>query len=190
MSRERTVWTRQHPAVLEELERCGRYMVKEEAIRAKNGDMADFYLNLYRWYTRQGERFVPRPQGVEFPIWGSLSRECMLQPVEGSVVLTLRVPEEALLITDAERWGYRVNQWYIPLDQEDERRHNAELERYGIASESALIDSDKGNFYPLLRRKIVDSWMRLFTCPPRPGDMAQATLWELRREWVQEVERG
>ena len=174
MSRERTVWTRQHPAVLEELERCGRYMVKEEAIRAKNGDMADFYLNLYRWYTRQGE----------------LSRECMLQPVEGSVVLTLRVPEEALLITDAERWGYRVNQWYIPLDQEDERRHNAELERYGIASESALIDSDKGNFYPLLRRKIVDSWMRLFTCPPRPGDMAQATLWELRREWVQEVERG
>lgn len=32
MSRERTVWTRQHPAVLEEPERCGRYMVKEEAI--------------------------------------------------------------------------------------------------------------------------------------------------------------
>lgn len=70
------------------------------------------------------------------------------------------------------------------------RGHNAELERYGVASESALIDSDKGNFYPQLRRKIVDSWMRLFTWPPRPGDMAQATLWELRREWVQEVERG
>ena len=152
--------------------------------------MADFYLKLYRWYSRQGERFVPRPDGVEFPVWVSLSRESMLQLVEGSVVLTLRVPEEALLITDAERWGYRVNQWYIPLDQEDERRHNSELERYGIASESAIIDSDKGNFYPLLRRKIVDSWERLFTCPPRCGDMAQGTLWELRREWLQEVERG
>ena len=152
--------------------------------------MADFYLKLYRWYARQGERFVPRPDGVEFPVWVSLSRESMLQLVEGSVVLTLRVPEEALLITDAERWGYRVNQWYIPLDQEDERRHNSELERYGIASESAIIDSDKGNFYPLLRRKIVDSWERLFTCPPRCGDMAQGTLWELRREWLQEVERG
>ena len=147
--------------------------------------MADFYLNLYRWYARQGERFVPRPDGVEFPVWVSLSRESMLQLVEGSVVLTLRVPEEALLITDAERWGYRVNQWYIPLDQEDERRHNSELERYGIASESAIIDSDKGNFYPLLRRKIVDSWERLFTCPPRCGDMAQGTLWELRREWTE-----
>lgn len=128
---------------------------------------------------------MPRPDGVEFPVWVSLSRESMLQPVEGSVVLTLRVPEEALLITDVERWGYRVNQWYIPLDQEDERRHNSELERYGIASESALIDSDKGNFYPLLRRKIVDSWERLFTCPPRCGDMAQAALWELRREWTE-----
>ena len=128
---------------------------------------------------------MPRPDGVEFPVWVSLSRESMLQLVEGSVVLTLRVPEEALLITDAERWGYRVNQWYIPLDQEDERRHNSELERYGIASESAIIDSDKGNFYPLLRRKIVDSWERLFTCPPRCGDMAQAALWELRREWTE-----
>ena len=128
---------------------------------------------------------MPRPDGVEFPVWVSLSRESMLQLVEGSVVLTLRVPEEALLITDVERWGYRVNQWYIPLDQEDERRHNSELERYGIASESAIIDSDKGNFYPLLRRKIVDSWGRLFTCPPRCGDMAQGTLWELRREWTE-----
>ena len=185
MPREKMVWTRQHPAVLEELERCGRYVATEEAIRLKNGDMADFYLKLYRWYARQGERFVPRPDGVEFPVWVSLSRESMLQLVEGSVVLTLRVPEEALLITDVERWGYRVNQWYIPLDQEDERRHNSELERYGIASESAIIDSDKGNFYPLLRRKIVDSWERLFTCPPRCGDMAQAALWELRREWTE-----
>ena len=128
---------------------------------------------------------MPRSDGVEFPVWVSLSRESMLQLVEGSVVLTLKVPEEALLITDVERWGYRVNQWYIPLDQEDERRHNSELERYGIASESAIIDSDKGNFYPLLRRKIVDSWERLFTCPPRCGDMAQGTLWELRREWTE-----
>ena len=72
---------------------------------------------------------------------------------------------------------------------EDERRHNAELERYGIPSESALIDGDKGNFYPLLRRKIIQSWQRLFTCPPRPGDMAQGTLWELRQEWVREVLR-
>lgn len=190
MSQERTVWTRQHPAVLEELERTGRYLTREEAIRAKNGDMADFYLELYRWYARVGERYVPRPADAQYPVWVSLSQDSMLQPVEGTVVLTLSVPEDALLITDMERWGYRVNQWYIPLDAEDEKRHNAELERYGIASEGALIDSDKGNFYPLLRSKIIKSWDRLFTCPPRPGDMAQATLWELQREWVREVVWG
>lgn len=37
MSQEKTVWTRQHPAVLEELERCGRYVATEEAIRLKTG---------------------------------------------------------------------------------------------------------------------------------------------------------
>lgn len=192
MAATRTVWTRQHPAVLDELEQTGHYYAREEAIRAKNGggSMADFYLRVYDWYAREGEKYVPRPPQARYPIWVSVSQDSMLQPVEGTVVLTLEVPEEALLITDMERWGYRINQWYIPLDAEDERRHNAELERYGIPSESALIDGDKGNFYPLLRRKIIQSWQRLFTCPPRPGDMAQGTLWELRQEWVREVLRA
>ena len=61
------------------------------------------------------------------------------------------------------------------------------MKKYGIASEDDLILTGKGNFYPLLRKKILDSWERVFTMPPtRPQD-AVATAWELRREWVKEV---
>lgn len=68
------------------------------------------------------------------------------------------------------------------------RQHPAvleELERCGIASKRTFIHLDKENYYPLLRRKIEDGWEQLSTCPLRSGDVAQAALWELRREWTE-----
>ena len=95
------------------------------------------------------------------------------------------------MITEVERWGYRVNYMYIPLDAEDEKEHEAELKKYGIGNETALIQTSKGNFYPLLKRKIIKSWQRLFE-PPRDSALVvtQGTVWELRREWLQGVEYG
>ena len=81
------VWTRQHLQVLNILESGKVYRVEEEHIRAKNDTISDYYLELYRWYTRHGSQLVPAPPGVEFPIWVSLSAQSMLQPVEGTVVL-------------------------------------------------------------------------------------------------------
>lgn len=46
-------WTRQTAEVLKELETTGEYRVKEEYIRKKNGDIAGYYLELYRWYTEK-----------------------------------------------------------------------------------------------------------------------------------------
>lgn len=183
-------WTRQHPDVLRTLETTGLYRTDEAAIRAKNGEMADYYLELYRWYVSRGGQVVPVPEGVRFPIWISLTEEVMLQPVEGTVMLELEIPDELVLITDAEGWGCRVNYWYLPQNAEDGRRHEAELKRYGIASESALIQTEKGNFYPALRRKITDSWDRLFTQPPVDLSRAQGTVWELRAHWLRGVILG
>ena len=181
------VWTRQHPQVLRTLEAGGIYRVEEAHIRAKNDTISDYYLELYRWYTRRGSEFVPAPEGVSYPIWVSLSTQAMLQPVEDTVVLALEVPREQLLITDMNKWGYRVNYWYIPTDPADEERHLDELQRLGIANQTALTLGDKGNFYPLLKRKIVQSWDRLFTSPPASPTDGQGTLWEIRPEWLKEV---
>lgn len=184
------VWTRQHPQVLRTLEAGEVYRVDETHIRAKNDTISEYYLELYRWYTRHGSALVPAPPGVEFPIWVSMSEESMLQPVEGAVVLALEVPEQALIVTDVNKWGYRVNYWYIPTDPADEQRHEEELKRLGIVNQTALIQTNKGNFYPLIKRKIIQSWDRLFTSPPANREDAQGTVWELRPEWLKEVVAG
>ncbi len=110
----------------------------------------------------------------------------MLQPVENTVILELEIPRENFLVCSMDCWGYRVNYWYIPLDQEDEENHKKELKRLCIPSEDALVLTDKGNFYPLLRRKIIQSWQRVFTLPPKNKQDEVATAWEIRREWIKD----
>lgn len=182
-----TVWTRQVPEMLKELMETGYYCVKEEYIRKKNDTIADYYLKLYRWYTTESRRYLSIPQDLQFPIWFSLSDEFMLQKCPGNVILKMKVPEEKILKIDIKRWEYRGNAMYVPMDDEDRCRFNTELERYGISDETALTEPGKGNFYPLLRREIIQSWERVFTMPPAANQTGYTTAWELKREWLQEV---
>ncbi len=184
------LWTRQHSNVLKELKVKGVYRVRREHILQKNGSISDYYLKLYDWYVRHAERIVPRPEGAEYPIWLSASSDTMLQPVEDTVLLSLEVDKKYVVITDFDKWGYVVNYWYVPLDKEDELMHENELARYGIKDESALYMGHKGNFYPLLRKKVINSWNRIFEVCDDGTCMTQATLWEIRKEWVVETYEG
>ncbi len=181
------LWTRQHKNSLEDLNKHGVYRVKKEYIIQKLDSISEYYFNIYNWYVKGAEKIVKRPKGVEYPIWLSTSSNLMLQPTDDSVVLKVEVDRKLVVITDFEKWGYVVNYWYIPLNKEDEKKHNEELKKRGIGNESSLCSSDKGNFYPLLKKKIIKSWDRLFDDRIRMSDVNQATLWEIKKEWVKEV---
>lgn len=85
-------WTRQTAEVLKELETTGEYRVKEEYIRKKNGDIAGYYLELYRWYTEKSRAYLPAAVEGEFPIWFSLNSDYRLQKTEGTVIIRARIP--------------------------------------------------------------------------------------------------
>lgn len=183
-----TLWTRQVPQVLDELEQTGVYRVKEEYIRIKNTSIADYYLGLYRWYTREAKKYIEIADGLEYPIWLSVTNEMMLQPAENTVILKVEVPREKVLLANMRAWDYVANYWYVPLDEDDAKKHAEELKLHGVTEEDTLISTSKGNFYPLLKRKILSSWSRVFTMPPANNNEAVATIWELRKEWVKEVQ--
>ena len=180
-------WTRQVSQVLEEIERTGSYHVREEYVRAKNGEIADYYLGLYRWYTQQARRRIAIPAEYDLPIWLSLTEAQKLPPAPGTVSFTLEIPEDQIIIADMDKWGYRVNYMYVPTDPADERRHNEELQRMGIGNEAALVSGPKGNFYPLMKQKIIKSWDRVFV-PSENMDNNVGTIWEIRPEWIKKVE--
>lgn len=185
-----TMWTRQVPAVWDQLQQESIYHVKEKYVILKNDSLADYYLNLYRWYTKTARKYLDIPEGLQYPIWLSLDENMMLQSVENTVILKVEVPKDKFLICNMTAWDYRVNYWYVPLNDLDAKKHADELRRYGIQEEDDLIRTEKGNFYPVLRRKIVDSWDRVFELKPKERRDAAATIWELRREWVEDIYTG
>ncbi len=181
------LWTRQHKNVITELEKHGVYRVKKEYIMGKMDTISDYYLDLYEWYGKHADKIVPRLKGVTYPIWLSTSSDVMLQPTEDTVILAIEVDRKDVIYTDMNKWGYVVNYFYLPTDTEDEERHNEELKKYGITSESSLITGNKGNFYPLLKNKIIKSWERLFDSFEEEGIHTQATIWEIKKEWVVDI---
>ena len=182
--------TRQHKSVLDELEKYGVYRVKKEYILEKMDTISNYYLNLYEWYGRNAAKIVPRPEGVIYPIWLSTSAEMMLQPTEDTIILEIEVDRKDVIYTDVNKWGYVVNYFYLPIDNEDEERHNEELKKFKISDESSLIIGDKGNFYPLLKNKIIKSWERLFEPFDEKSSVSQATIWEIKKEWVVGITYG
>ena len=166
-----TVYTRQSKKVLEELEKTGAYRVKEEYIRMKNDSISEYYLKLYRWFAERCRERIDVPQGCSFPIWLSMHDEYRLRNTEDTVCFTLRIPREKVHVISEYAWGFRVNYMYVPLNLEDERAFNEELKRYGIENEMALVTEAFGNYYPMLKKRIISSWDRVFELKPNsPAD--------------------
>lgn len=184
----RQAWTRQSTQMWEELKTSGRYLAREEFVRAKNGDIADYYLDFYRWLTYRAASYVRLPEDAEMPIWLALTEAGRLGETDGTVQLRLEVPEEELLVLDSDKWGYCLNDWYVPHDADDERAFSDELALLGITNEALLVLTDKGNYYPHLRSKIIASRERVLSDGPSlDPDKNIGVVWEIRREWVQEV---
>lgn len=190
MSEMITLWTRQDKNVLKEIEENGTYRVRRDYILQKNDTISSYYLNLYDWYVAAAEKIVPKPNGVTYPIWLSTLSSMHLPLTKETVLLEINVEKDLAVITDFEKWGYVVNYWYVPLNNEDEKKHNEELKKYGIADESSIYAGPNGNFYPMLRNKIIKSWIRMFEVNASQNCSTQATLWEIKREWITNMTLG
>lgn len=181
------VWTRQHVDVKRAIEEQGYYRVEPKYIEYKMEEYADYYKSLYDWYCKRAEKIVPKPSGeITYPVWVSIDEKVQLQLVDDTVIFEMEIDEKDIVITDAEKWGYVMNYFYLPKDDTDLKKHYAELKRYNISDESAIIMDGLGNHYPLIKRKIQSSWERLFE-PYQLSAVRQGTIWEIKKEWITNI---
>lgn len=178
--------TRQDPAVLDELMNSGTYIVKEEYVRGKYTTITDHYAPLYRMLTTMARRHIVIPDHAQYPIWLCPYGAGALPHAEGTVTLTFDIPDGQYLIANDEVWEHMINHLYYPVDEADELAHEAELARYGIFSSASLISGSAGNFYPLLKQKILKSWERVYTTSPDDPVHINGLAWHLKREWLVE----
>jgi len=181
-----TLWTRQNKKILDSFEN-GIYRCKEEYIEEKMENFSNYYKKLYKWYSRRAEKIVPKPDpDIKYPIWVSVDEDMQLRPNDDSVIFKLSIPENKVIITDSEKWGYVVNFMYLPKGEDDYKKHKETLKKYNISDPTEIIMGDKGNFYPQLKKKIEKSWDRLFE-DYSISDVRQGTIWEIREKDIIEI---
>ena len=180
MTMLKTVWTKQGKAVMQQLESKGIYTAKRERIINILGEEAPFFIPAYEWLNESAKKYHATPQNVGFPIWVSCARESIMLPDQHTVILEIELPEEEMIYIDMILWSKILNCAYLPSDERDALVHQQLLKDYNIDNVQAVTTS----FYPIIKRKIIESWQRLFLSK---GDERVAIIWEVRQEWVKQI---
>ena len=128
-----TVWTKQHRAVLEQLEQVGRYTAKREYVLKENEDCSRFVLEAYNWLVKHSPLAAQKPADADYPVWLSFSREGTYLPQPNTVMLELQVDPKQVVQVPVAKWGMILNYSYIPKDEADAKRHRVNSDqRYGL----------------------------------------------------------
>ncbi|SHE48848.1 protein of unknown function [Tissierella praeacuta DSM 18095] len=186
-SKKVTLWTRQNIKSLDEIKEKGRYKVERKYIEQQFEDIAEHYIKLYEWFVNKASKIITKPDDVEFPVWCSISEENMLKPIEDTVVYVLEVEESEVIYFDGRKWDYVLNHLYIPKDIEDEKVYMADMERKGFKDLFSFIDGKYSSFYPLEKKRIMDSWMRVFEIDEWNIFNVQANIWDIRKDMISDI---
>lgn len=186
-SKKVTIWTRQDIKSLDELKKNGVIRIKRKHLEEKFDVIADYIISLYKWFVQAAEKMVPKPEGVQFPVWCSISEENMLRPTIDSVVYVLEVDESEIIYFDGVKWDYVLNHLYIPIDEKDAEAYAKEMEDKGFKNSFSFIDEKTAHFYPAERKKVMDSWMRVFVTDQWDIFRIQANIWEIRKDMIKDI---
>jgi len=187
MAKKVTLWTRQDIRSLDEIENKGVYWVKREYIEEQYGDIASHFIPLYQWFVDKASKMVPKPEGVEFPIWCSISEENMLRPIENTVVYVLELDESEVIYFDGMKWDYVLNHLYIPKDEQDLMAYRKDLERKGFKDSFSFVEGKYANLYPEEKKRVIDSWIRVFEIDEWNIFRVQANIWEIRKDMIKDI---
>lgn len=145
--------------------------------------ITDFHRS-YDWLISQMQwRLPPAPASCTSPVWAWFQAHNEAKPrpdlrygarlpkgIRG-VLLTVKVDENEVLLSDFDLWHYVLNDWYLPDTYSEEDYKTTRLERE-------------------------KSWERIFDLDFAPTDIArpraekqiQATFWELHNKQIQDVQ--
>ena len=157
----------------------------------------------YDWMAEQMRKRVgdpPIPE-IKYPVWVWLQYNSKKDPMppmspkeipdgqKEAVMLEMDVPDNEVLLSDLNLWILPLNHWAINKKREDKL----------LYKELGVYEEKHGKCYEMheypeeIRRKIFDSWERVFdlniydpymiTSKPQNRSI-QGTIWLLRKEWL------
>ena len=189
-----TLYSPQSEAVWNAVLTDGAAYSRREYVQKKYEESAGIFLAAYDAYIREAEKIVPRPWPWAYPYWAFASPD-QVDTSGGGRIMKLSVPADEAVFFDAFDWYKVLRLSYIGDTSAEEAFFSRELERRGIRDSSEAVLRP---FYPDIKRKITDSWKKIFRydqaikeaaargdCLESSGVRAvQAGLWCIKKEWL------
>lgn len=175
------VWTRLDQSIVNQIHENGFYRLSKQELEAKYDDCLPIYLHIYDWYREKTKLITTIPNEALYPVLVSTTLTPELAPTETQVLLELEVDSKDIIFTDAAKWSYILNYWYLPKNDKDNEAFKGMLESRGLSNQTQVYMS---HFYPEIKEQIHNSWDRLFDETIQLSEEKKATLWEIRKEWI------
>lgn len=179
-----TLWTRQDARSLEIYKAEGRVRIEGEHLKMKFTEISGYIMELYDWFVKAAEKVVPKPEGVSYPVWCAISEDNMLRPTETEVVYVLEVDPEEVIYFDGLKWDLVLNHHYIPKDEKDREAYMRDMAAKGYDNTFSFINGKTAHMFPLEKKRIMDSWPRIFEIDDWNIFAVQANIWEIRKDMV------
>lgn len=179
-SRTVTLWTAQRKIVLDTLEREGVYLVKRSYVEEKYQETAWIFQEAYSFFRENAPALLPRPAGAESPVWLYQDPQWAGMSTD-TLLLRMEIPVEQALFFDLRLWNRILNLEYLGESPQEEAAFAGELERLGLRNTIPLFQTP---FYLVQKRRVRQSWRRLFSADLPQETYRQAAVWTLRREWL------
>ena len=172
------------------IEKHGACFSKKDFIISKYEESAPIFVAAYSWFSKEADKIVPRPDKAEFPYWAFTDMK-NLEKFSDSSILELYVPINEVVFFNMYDWNKILKLQYIGESENEEKNFRSLLSEYGIKHDSDLILT---NFYPELKKQVMDSWSHLFFYHNqiKNGNFScvqsvQAALWQIRYEWINNI---
>lgn len=185
------LYTVQTPIVVQTIEEKGVTYVKREFIKKKYKECSDIFLQSYDWFINKARDIIDKPKEAEYAIWAFT--EAKYAGVYNNVYLiALDVPIDEVIFFKIEEWNRILNLRYLPKDDNDKVKYYKKLESYNITDETDIFMKP---FYPHLKIEVKKSWDNLFKYDKvikkhgLPEEPFQASLWQIKKEWVVDLKK-
>lgn len=177
-----TMWAAQTQIVLDTIERDGVSYVKREYIDKKYGEVAWIFKTAYNFFIPRFQVKVEKPAQAESPVW--LYRDPKWGGNNSGVVfMKLEIPADQIVFFDLRKWSEVLNLDFIGTEQEKKVFEN-ELKSQGIYDAMEIFTKP---FYPMLKRKVMKSWEKIFDIEGTEEQYLQGAVWCLKKEWICEI---
>lgn len=180
------LYTYQTDSVLDAIHKDGVCFSRKAYVQKKYKESAGIFTTAYSWFVKEAEKIVPKPEGAEYPYWAFKELYSMDQSGKGNV-MALEVPIDEVILFDLYDWNKIICMKYIGENPEEEESFHQLLSQCGLKETDVMLT----NFHPEWKRKILESWSRLFRYDARikKGDTkkvggVQAGLWQIKKEWI------